>query len=103
MATEPNTVDPGHVGEVIRLDFLEPGGVKPAELAKAAGVNRGVLSGILSGKRRLSAEVGVRIAEAFGMSPGYFLKVQAGLDRIRAQQKIRASGSTAITRIELAA
>lgn len=57
------------------LEFLmERNGLTQSELAKLSGVDQGVLSLCLSGKRAFSKGAALRLSEHFKVSPALFLK-----------------------------
>jgi addiction module HigA family antidote len=57
--------NPPHPGEVLRKLCLEPLGLTVTEPAKALGVSRKTLSGILNGRAGISPEMAVRLSIAF--------------------------------------
>ena len=58
--------NPPHPGEVIRTEIIEANGLTVTAAAKALGVSRQALSGLLNAKVDLSGEMAVRIEKAFG-------------------------------------
>jgi HTH-type transcriptional regulator/antitoxin HigA len=52
---------------------MESAGVTPGELGKVLGVGKSAVSMILSGKRQLSKQSILKLAERFKMEAGYFL------------------------------
>jgi addiction module HigA family antidote len=58
--------NPPHPGEVIRTEIIEAHGLTVTAAAKALGVSRQALSGLLNAKVDLSGEMAVRIEKAFG-------------------------------------
>lgn len=65
--------NPAHPGEVLR-DYL--GDMTIAEAAARLGVTRAHLSRILNGRAGVSAEMSLRLSEALGTSPEFWLKMQ---------------------------
>jgi len=51
-----------------------------AEVARHLGVTRPALSRILNGKARISADMALRISEAFNTDPDFWLRLQAQHD-----------------------
>lgn len=58
--------NPPHPGDVIRTEIVEANGLTVTEAAKALGVSRQALSGLLNAKVDLSGDMAVRIEKAFG-------------------------------------
>ncbi len=57
-------------------------------LAKDIGDTPMRVSEILRGKRRISANTGLRLAKYFGMSEGYFIRLQAQYDMDKEKGKL---------------
>ncbi len=72
---------PTHPGLILREEFLEPMGITDYQLAKAIGVPQTRISAITHGKRRISADTGLRLSRYFGMSEGFWTGLQAEYER----------------------
>ena len=68
--------NPPHPGEVLRELCLEPLGLSVSEAAKALGISRKTLSGILNGRAGISPEMAVRLSIAFDTSAESWLNQQ---------------------------
>ena len=68
--------NPPHPGEIIRDLCIEPMGLSVTKAAKGLGVTRKTLSLLLNGHCGLSAEMAVRVSQAFGRSPESWLQLQ---------------------------
>lgn len=79
--------NPPHPGLSVKLDCLEPLGLNVTEGAKVLGVTRQTLSNVVNGKAGISAEMAIRLAQAFGGTPDIWLRMQAAYDLAQAQQK----------------
>lgn len=88
---------PPHPGSMIR-DIME--GIKEEtgsdltirQVAEGLGISAKTLSNILNGHQGVSSEMAVRLSEAFGSSPEFWLKLQRDYELWHAEQKInRAS------------
>jgi len=88
---------PPHPGSMIR-DMIE--GIKDEtgsdltvrQVAEGLGISPKTLSNILNGHQGVSSEMAVRLSEAFGSSPEFWLKLQRDYELWHAEQKInRAS------------
>jgi addiction module HigA family antidote len=72
--------NPPHPGEIIKTLCLEPLGLSITAAAKALGVSRKTLSGILNGRGGISPEMAVRLSIAFGTSAESWLNQQTQYD-----------------------
>jgi len=63
-------------GTVIREEFFEPYGVSVDDVANATSIPHWDLSAILYGDKQISAEVDLLLTRYFGLSQGYFLRMQ---------------------------
>ena len=75
-------------GELLREEFLDPMGITPYRLAQEIGVSQTRISEILKGKRSITANTDLRLCRFFGLSDGYWLRVQVIHDLDRAQRAI---------------
>jgi addiction module HigA family antidote len=78
--------DPPHPGEVIRELCLEPLDLSVTETARALGVSRKTLSGILNGRAGISAEMAVRLSIVFDTTAESWLEQQAQYDLWNAER-----------------
>jgi len=77
--------DPAHPGEVLR-EYL-PEQMSVTEAAERLGVSRQALSAILNGRAGISAEMDLRLAQALGTTPGFWLRMQVQRDLWEAKEK----------------
>jgi addiction module HigA family antidote len=77
--------DPAHLGEVLR-EYL-PEEMSVTEAAERLGVSRQALSAILNGRAGISAEMDLRLAQALGTTPGFWLRIQVQRDLWEAKEK----------------
>lgn len=84
----PNGLPTTHPGEFLReaLDELE---LTQAAFSRAIGVSAMRISHLIKGKRRVTADLALRFARAFGQSPEYWLNLQAAHDLKTAARAIR--------------
>ncbi len=87
MTDEP-IMAPTHPGLILREEFLEPMGITDYQLAKAIGVPQTRISAITHGKRRISADTGLRLSRYFGMSDGFWTGLQADYERELAKDQL---------------
>jgi len=78
--------NPSHPGRLLAY-YLQDRSV--AEVARHLGVTRPTLSRVLNGKAGISADMALRISEAFGTDPDLWLRLQAQRDLWIASQKKR--------------
>jgi addiction module HigA family antidote len=57
-------------------EFLKPSGLSQSALARAIGVPPRRINEIVLGKRAVTADTDLRLARYFGMSDGFFLRLQ---------------------------
>ena len=75
-----NGMPPIHPGEIIKEDILPSVGLSVTAAAKALGVSRQMLHGILAGRKPLSAVMCLKVARLFGGSPEVWIRLQASYD-----------------------
>ena len=82
MAKQPN--NPFHPGEMLIEEFLEPIGMTQVEFARQLGWTKARLNELIRGKRGITAESALDLAEALGTSPKLWMNLQATYDLDRA-------------------
>lgn len=70
--------NPAHPGEVLR-EYL-PENMSVTEAAERLGVSRQAFSALLNRRAGISAEMDLRLADALGTTPGFWLKMQVQHD-----------------------
>jgi addiction module HigA family antidote len=83
--------NPFHPGEILREEFLQPGGVTQTAFAERIGWSSARLSEFVNGKRRGTADAPLDLAEALGTSPKLWTNLQATYDLDRALRRRRAA------------
>lgn len=78
MAKQPN--NPFHPGEILIEEFLEPMGMTQAAFARQLGWTKARLNELIRGKRGITAESALDLAEALGTSPKLWMNLQATYD-----------------------
>jgi addiction module HigA family antidote len=81
-----NGLPPVHPGEIIKEDILPSVGLSVTATAKALGVSRQMLHGILSGCKPVSAVMCLKLARLFGGSPEVWMRLQAAYDLKKSEQ-----------------
>ena len=69
-----------HPGELLREEFLVPMGITPYRLAKDAKLSHQRVNEIVNEKRGITAETDLHLCAFFGLTPGYWLRVQLAYD-----------------------
>lgn len=72
--------NPPHPGEVLRELCLVPLELSVTDAAKALGVSRKTLSGVLNGRSGISPEMALRLSMAFDTTPESWLNQQVQYD-----------------------
>lgn len=85
---------PIHPGEVL-ADELEEIGLTAKKLAEVIQVPPNRLYQLLSGKRSVTADTALRLAQYFGMSPDFWMNLQSAYELDVARQQ----SGTAISRL----
>jgi addiction module HigA family antidote len=78
--------NPAHPGEVLR-EYM--GDKSVTSLAAHLGVTRVTLSRLLNGNAGVSAEMALKLSEAFGTSPDFWLNMQIHFDLWQASRMKR--------------
>jgi addiction module HigA family antidote len=77
---DDDRLDNVHPGDILREDFLIGSEIPLEEVASGAGIEVGLLHEIVASKRDIDAAVDARLTRYFGMSEGYFLRLQNCFD-----------------------
>ena len=71
---------PTHPGEVFEKEFRKPRGLSQAEVARRMGMTANRLNELVVGKRGVTPETAVLLSALTGMSPQFWLYMQADHD-----------------------
>jgi len=77
--------NPAHPGEIFH-ECMEGLGLTVSALAAHLKITRANLSRMIHGKTGVSAEMAVRLSEAFGTSPEVWIRLQANYDLAKAMR-----------------
>jgi len=83
--------NPIHPGEMLLEEFLLPAGKTQAAFAREIGWTKARLNELIKGKRGVTAEAALDLAEALGTSPRLWMNLQATYDLDEATRKRRAA------------
>jgi len=78
MARRKQKTIAAHPGEILRTEFIEPMGITAYQLAKALHFP-GIYE-IVREQRAISADVALRLGKYFGMTPQFWMNLQADYD-----------------------
>lgn len=76
--------NPFHPGEILLEEFLAPAGMTQAAFAEKIGWSRSRLSEFIHGKRGVTADAAIDLAETLGTSSKLWMNLQATYDLDRA-------------------
>ena len=85
-----------HIGEVLLEEFLEPLSISQNALSVAIGVPSNRINAIVRGQRNITADTDLRLTKYFGLSKGYFLRLQANLELLEQGRKIEKDLSSIV-------
>ncbi len=83
-----------HAGEILFEDFMKPMGLTQNRLARAIGVPPRRINEIVHGKRAVTADTDLRLARYFGMSEGFFSRLQIDYELMERRRAIAAELKT---------
>ena len=71
---------PIHPGEILKEEFLDEMGISQYKLAKDINVPPRRINEIVQGKRSVTADTALRLGRYFGISPQFWINLQAHYD-----------------------
>lgn len=78
-------IEPVSPGEMLAEEFLAPIGMTKYRLAKSIGVPPQRIGDIIAGKRGITADTDLRLCRFFGLTDGWWLRLQASHDTVIAK------------------
>ena len=78
--TRKTKLTPVSPGEMLLEEFLKPLALSQYRLAKEINVSQRRIGEIVSGKRAITADTDLRLCRFFGLSDGWWLRLQADYD-----------------------
>lgn len=75
-------------GEMLLEEFLKPMELTQYRVAKEIGVPQRRIGEIVSGKRSITADTDLRLCRFFGLSDGWWLRLQADYDTELAKEAL---------------
>ena len=85
-----------NIGKVLLEEFLEPLKISQNALSLAIGVPSNRINAIVRGQRGITADTDLRLTKYFGLSKGYFLRLQTNLELLEQSRKIEKELSNII-------
>ncbi len=78
-----------HVGEILKTEFIDEIGISQNALAKAINVPTNRVHQIVKGRRSITADTDLRLCKFFGLSEGYFLRLQSSYEIMQAKRNLQ--------------
>jgi addiction module HigA family antidote len=85
-----------HAGDILKTEFLDELSLSMNALARAIAVPPNRISAIVNGTRRVTADTDLRLCKYFGLSEGFWLRLQNSYETREAKRNIEKQ----ITRIK---
>jgi antitoxin HigA-1 len=79
---------PNHPGTVLKEMFIDERELTITEVAEGLGMARANLSAVVNGHTGISPELAVKLSEAFGNMPQFWINLQNNYELWHAEQKI---------------
>ena len=79
--------NPFHPGEILAEEFLNPAGITQTAFAEKIGWTRARLNELINGKRGITADAALDLAETLGTTAKLWMNLQATYDLNRAKKR----------------
>lgn len=76
ITADDDLLDNVHPGEILRHDFLIGSEIATDEVARGSGISASDLDAIMDRRKHVDASIDLRLGRYFGMSEGFFLRLQ---------------------------
>jgi addiction module HigA family antidote len=91
---DPNWLGPAiPPGEILLEEFMKPQGIGQADAARRLGISLNRLNEIILGKRGVSADTALRLAQLLKTSPQFWMRLQADWDLHLAMERASRKAS----------
>ena len=87
-STDPDLLHNEHAGTLLVSEFMEPLNLSVEALAAALQVPVGPLQSVISGETAMEAELDLRLSRYFGLSEGFFLRLQIQYELLEAKRAL---------------
>lgn len=77
-----------HGGDILKQEFLDELNMSQNALARAINVPPNRIHAIVKGERSITADTDLRLCRFFGLSDGYFLRLQNSYQIMEAKRKL---------------
>ena len=78
-----------HPGRILLREFLEPGKITQAQLARDLGISQNRINELIRGKRGITAETALLLSAHFRNSAEFWMQLQAVHDLTKARRELR--------------
>ena len=75
-------------GQILKTEFLDEIGLSQNALARALDVPTNRIHEIVKGQRSITADTDLRLCKFFGLSEGYFLRLQLAYELLEAKRDL---------------
>ena len=86
--TDADWLENEHAGQLLVSEFLEPEELSIDQLARAIDVDSDRGLDVVEGRRAIDAELDLRLARYFGLSDGFFLRLQDRYEIVEAKRAL---------------
>jgi antitoxin HigA-1 len=86
--TNPDWLELVHAGDILLSEFIEPLGLTEDKVAELVHVEPARISGMIAGTAPVDADLDLRLTRLFGLSEGYFLRIQTRHDTLTAKRAL---------------
>ena len=83
-----NKMSPVHPGEILMEEFLTPMGISQYRLSLDISVPPRRINEIVHGTRSVTADTALRLGKYFGVSPQFWMNLQAHFDLEQEQDRL---------------
>jgi antitoxin HigA-1 len=77
-----------HAGDILLSEFIEPLGLTEVKVAESLNVEPARISSMITGTAPVDADLDLRLTRFFGLSEGYFLRIQTRHDILAAKRAL---------------
>lgn len=89
--TNPDWLDNEHAGQLLVTEFLEPEALSIEQLAGDIEVTADRITAVIEGERPIDAELDLRFTRYFGLSEGFFLRLQDRYEIVEAKRALNGA------------
>ena len=86
--TDPDWLKNEHAGELLFGEFMKPLGLDAASLAVALDMPADRIEAVIAGQVAMDADLDLRLARYFGLSEGYFMRLQIQYELLEAKRAL---------------